>query len=185
MAVGSAAASSRLLLALSRDGFFPAKLASLNRFGSPGTASNVIMAFNAIILVILILWHNNASDLYGYTSTVATFTVIIAYSMMAVATLSAFWAVDLAQGKFYKSAPPIIGIILLAYTLFVNLYPIPDYPFNILPYIVIAYMGTGFVVLIPARRVKRQGEIDRYILDGLTSQTVTTTENNSSLKGVA
>ncbi len=174
MAVGSAAASSRLLLALARDGFFPDRLATLNRFGSPGVASNLIMTSNAVLLVVLIAWHNNASDLYGYTSTVATFTVIIAYAMMAAATLRRFAGEDRARGQVYLSSIPIVGIILLAYTLFVNIYPVPAFPFNILPYIVIAYMAAGFVILWPARVSDRKGEIDSHILAPIAPSLVPT-----------
>ena len=163
MAVGSAAASSRLLLALSRDGFFTPSLSALNRFGSPGPATHLIMVLNLVLMVVLILWHGNASDLYGYTSTVATFTVIIAYAMMAAAALARFAREDYASGKVYLLAPPVIGIALLAYTLFVNIYPVPAYPFDVLPYIVIAYMLSGLIVLIPALRHRTQGEIDPYL----------------------
>ena len=185
MAVGSAAASSWLLLALSRDGFFPPALASLNRFNSPGLASHVIMALNTMLFVALVVWHNNASDLYGYTSTVATFTVIIAYTMMAAATLSRFAAEDRANGKLYLLAPPVIGIVLLAYTLFVNIYPVPNYPFNILPYIVIAYMALGFVVLIATRRSQTHGNIQNYVLTELALQPSGNSEVPSSPKGTA
>jgi amino acid transporter len=164
MALGSAAASSRLLLALSRDGFFTPKLVSLNRFGSPAFAGNLIMSLNFVILIALVIWHNNASDLYGYTSTVATFTVIIAYGMMAVATLTKFWREDLAAGKLYLTALPAVGIVLLAYTLFVNIYPVPAFPFNVLPYIVVAYMVVGFVILAKVRKAEIQGDISSYVV---------------------
>ncbi len=164
MALGSAAASSRLMLALSRDGFFTPKLNTLNSYGSPRLASNAVMVLNFVTLIVLDLWHSNASDLYGYTSTVSTFTVIIAYGMMAVATLKKFWHEDLAAGKPYLSAFPVIGIVLLAYTLFVNIYPIPAFPFNVLPYIVIAYMAAGFVILAMQRKAETQGDISSYVV---------------------
>lgn len=185
MAVGSAAASSRLLLALSRDGFFPPALASLNRFNSPGLALHTIMALNAMLFVALVAWHNNASDLYGYTSTVATFTVIIAYTMMAAATLSRFASEDRAQGKLYMSALPVVEIALLAYTLFVNIYPVPDYPFNVLPYIVIAYMALGFAVLLATRRSQTQGDIQNYILTEFSPPPSGSSEVSSNMKGTA
>jgi amino acid transporter len=183
MALGSAAASSRLLLALSRDGFFPASFASVNRFGSPGLAAHVIMALNGVVMVALMLWHNNASDLYGYTSTVATFTVIIAYGMMAMATLVRFAKEDLANGKLYLSALPVIGIVLLAYTLFVNIYPVPAFPFNVLPYIVAVYMLAGFVLLAVVRKSETQGEIDSYIVN-IVQPSGGTAEADADLRGV-
>jgi amino acid transporter len=104
----------------------------------------------------------------GYTSTVAIFTVIIAYGMMAVATLTKFWREDLAGGKLYLTALPAVGIVLLAYTLFVNIYPVPAFPFNMLPYIVIAYMVVGFVILARVRKPEIQGDI--YAVMGMVGE---------------
>jgi amino acid transporter len=90
MAVGSAAAAARLLVALARDGFLPTHLARVNQYGSPRVAGNLVMIMNMVLLAALAAWHNNASDLYGYTGTVATLTVLIAYGMMNIASLIRF-----------------------------------------------------------------------------------------------
>jgi amino acid transporter len=152
MAVGSASAAARLLVALARDGFLPSRLASVNKHGSPRVAGNLIMIMNFVLLAMLANWHNNASDLYGYTGTVATLTVLIAYGMMNIASLIRFTKTDLATGRWYLTIPPIVGLLLAAYALFANVYPVPAYPFNYFPYIVLAYMAIGGAVLIVSRR---------------------------------
>lgn len=162
MAVGSAAAAARLLVALARDGFLPARLASVNSYGSPRAAGNFIMAANLVLLVCLAIWHNNASDLYGYTGTVATLTVLIAYGMMNIASLIRFTKSDLQAGRWYMLVPPIVGLILAAYALFANIYPVPAFPFNYFPYIVIVYMAIGVVVLLASRRHVRHVEMTQY-----------------------
>jgi hypothetical protein len=48
--------------------------------------------------------------------------------------------------------PPVVGLLLAAYALFANIYPVPAFPFNYFPYIVIAYMAVGGAVLMAARR---------------------------------
>ena len=53
-------------------------------------AGNLVMIMNLVLLAVLAVWHNNASDLYGYTGTVATLTVLIAYGMMNIASLIRF-----------------------------------------------------------------------------------------------
>jgi amino acid transporter len=158
MAVGSAAAAARLLVALARDGFLPAGLASVNKYGSPRMAGNVVMVANLVLLVALVAWHDNASDLYGYTGTVATLTVLIAYGMMNIASLIRFTKSDLQAGRWYLLAPPVIGIGLAAYALFANIYPVPAFPFNYFPYIVVVYMAAGGVVLVTSRR--RVSDVD-------------------------
>jgi hypothetical protein len=52
---------------------------------------------------------------------------------------------------------PLGGIGFAVYTLYKNLWPVPDYPFNIFPYVVAAWLAIGLaaVWLAPglARRV--------------------------------
>jgi amino acid transporter len=116
------------------------------------------MVANLVLLVALVAWHDNASDLYGYTGTVATLTVLIAYGMMNIASLIRFTKSDLQAGRWYLLAPPVIGIGLAAYALFANIYPVPAFPFNYFPYIVVVYMAAGGVVLVTSRR--RVSDVD-------------------------
>src|SRR5260370_17078683 len=53
MAVGSASAASRLLLALARDGFLPRPVASITTFGAPNLAPPTVLALNLGLAVIL------------------------------------------------------------------------------------------------------------------------------------
>jgi amino acid transporter len=162
MAVGSAAAAARLLVALARDGFLPSGLASVNKYGSPRVAGNLIMVMNLVLLVSLAAWHDNASDLYGYTGTVATLTVLIAYGMMNIASLILFTTADLKAGRWYMPIPPVVGLLLAAYALFANIYPVPAFPFNYFPYIVIAYMAVGAAVLLASRRRLAHVDMAQY-----------------------
>jgi amino acid transporter len=162
MAVGSAAAAARLLVALARDGFLPNRLASVNQYDSPRAAGNLIMASNLVLLIILAAWHDNASDLYGYTGTVATLTVLIAYGMMNIASLIRFGKNDVKSGRWFMLIPPVVGLALSAYALFANIYPVPAFPFNIFPYIVIAYMLVGGGVLIASRRRMTTVDMAQY-----------------------
>ncbi len=162
MAVGSAAAAARLLVALARDGFLPAKLASVNQYGSPRVAGNLVMVANLLLLALLAAWHDNASDLYGYTGTVATLTVLIAYGMMNIASLIRFTKADVQAGRWYMIVPPVVGLLLAAYALFANIYPVPAFPFNYFPYIVIAYMAVGGAVLAASQRRLPQVDMAQY-----------------------
>ena len=164
MAVGSAAAAARLMLALARDGFLPSALARVNSFGSPRPACTVIMLANLVLLIALVTMHDNASDLYGYTGTIATLAVLIAYAMMNVASLMRFTSSDLQAGRWYMLVPPVVGLGLSGYALFANLYPVPAFPFNIFPYITIAYMAVGAVVLVASRRRTSKLDISQYEL---------------------
>lgn len=162
MAVGSAAAAARLLVALARDGFLPGRLASVNQYGSPRVAGNFVMIANFALLIVLTAWNDNASDLYGYTGTVATLTVLIAYGMMNIASLIRFTRHDLNSGSWYLIIPPVVGLALAAYVLLANIYPVPSFPFNYFPYIVIGYMAMGVGLLISSRRRTEHVNMEQY-----------------------
>jgi hypothetical protein len=51
---------------------------------------------------------------------------------------------------------------LAAYALFANIYPVPVFPFNYFPYIVIAYMMAGGIVLMASRRRVAHVDMAQY-----------------------
>jgi amino acid transporter len=168
MAVGSASAASRLLLALARDGFLPQHVASINSFGSPKLATHIVMALNIALAVVLPLVVASASDLYGYLGTIATLTVLVAYGMMNLAALTHFARQDLQTGQAYRLMPPIIGLLLSAYVLFANLYPVPAAPFNVFPYLAVAYMVIGAAIMLLSIRKDRSRAMDDYVFHRMT-----------------
>jgi amino acid transporter len=168
MAVGSASAASRLLLALARDGFLPQHVASINSFGSPKLATHIVMALNMALAVVLPLVVASASDLYGYLGTIATLTVLVAYGMMNLAALTHFARQDLQTGQAYRLMPPIIGLLLSAYVLFANLYPVPAAPFNVFPYLAVAYMVIGAAIMLLSIRKDRSRAMDDYVFHRMT-----------------
>jgi amino acid transporter len=151
MAIGAAAAAGRLTLALARDGFLPNRLARLNQYGSPRPAGNLIMVGNFILSVAFVAWDDNASDLYGYTAAIATLTVLIVYAMMNIASLLHFTREDMTSGRWYMIIPPIIGLVLVVYAILANIYPMPDFPLNIFPYLVMTYMAIGIIALMTSK----------------------------------
>ncbi len=176
MAVGSASAASRLLLALARDGFLPRPVASINSFGSPKAATHIVMGLNMGLAVVLPFIVASASDLYGYLGTIATLTVLVAYGMMNLATLTHFARQDWQTGKAYRLVPPVIGLLLSAYVLFANLYPVPVAPFNVFPYLAAAYMLIGGTIMFLSTRKDNSRAMDAYMFHRITQAVEDTTQ---------
>ncbi len=59
--------------------------------------------------------------------------------------------------RAWEAIIPVIALAILVYVIYANVYPVPDFPFNIFPYIVAAWLvlGLGIVLLVPglARRI--------------------------------
>jgi hypothetical protein len=81
-----------------------------------------------------------------------------------MAAFQRFVQQELRNKKLYLSLIPVIGLILLVYTMFVNVYPMPAYPFNILTYVTIAWMVAGGIIAIKVRNSERQGDISSYLV---------------------
>jgi len=59
--------------------------------------------------------------------------------------------------RAWEAIIPVVALVILVYVIYANVYPVPDFPFNIFPYIVAAWLivGLGIVLLVPglARRI--------------------------------
>ena len=57
----------------------------------------------------------------------------------------------------WEAIVPVVALAILVYVIYANVYPVPDFPFNIFPYIVATWLvlGLGIVPLVPglARRI--------------------------------
>jgi amino acid transporter len=87
---------------------------------------------------------------YGILSALATFGVIVAYIMVNVASLAKFTKDDVRRGKLHYMVAPVIGILLLAYTFYANVYPVPQPPISYFPYVLVVYLllSTVYSVLL-------------------------------------
>jgi amino acid transporter len=166
-ALGTGLAASRLLFALGRDGFGPAALGSVHpRHASPYISVATVMVI--AIVFDLILVEQTGAAVFAYAGTVGVLSLLLVYLATQVAAIKLFWS----NGRWRGPQPiiPIIAIVLLAYTLWSNVYPIPAAPLNYFPYGVLAWVIVGIViVLVSPRMVTRIGtalsEIDQTPVD--------------------
>ena len=80
-------------------------------------------------------------DAFGYTGTLSTFGFLVIYLLIAIVS-----PLDLRKAGLMKLRHIVIGVVgaaLMAFVIFGSLYPVPPYPYNLLPYIFAAYMLLG------------------------------------------
>ena len=57
----------------------------------------------------------------------------------------------------WEAVVPVIALAILVYVIYANVYPVPDFPFDVFPYVVAAWLvlGLGIVLFVPglARRI--------------------------------
>ncbi len=157
-ALGTANASSRILYSMGRDGFITPRLGSTSgRTGSPFIAVAVVMV---ITFALVLGWSRapgiNGAVLFGYLGTIGVFLILVAYILTNVGAIRFFVARRLWRWQWII---PVAAILILGYTLYSNLFPVPTPPYNIFPYVALAWLVIGLVfILVSPALVQRIGE---------------------------
>jgi amino acid transporter len=148
-AIGSLSGSARLLYALSRAGLAPS-LAQVDP--AHGTPARAVWIMGALDLVCLFLW-GTRSDAMSYSGNIATIGTL--------ALILVYLGVASAQGidAFRANRPAwwiigLIGVVLLAWPLWSNLYPVPSWPGNLWPYVVAAWLLIGVLIARYGRAIR-------------------------------
>ncbi len=144
--LGSLSAASRLLFALGRAGFAPVLGRVHERHGTPGLA---VLTIGAVSIAGVVLWAPIAgpTDFYGAVATIGTLALILVYIGVTIAE-----AMDAARArKFLWAGLGTAGTLILLWPLYNSVYPMPAYPQDLWPYVVVAYLvgGLGLLAMRP------------------------------------
>jgi amino acid transporter len=142
-ALAGVAVMSRTLFALGRDRVFPAPLAAVSKAtGIPTIAVGTSMALTLVQLVVFGLAGTAALDAFFYLATIGTLSLLVIYILVSLS------AMRLLRGRVaglrrLELLLPVGGVVVAGYVLYRNLIPVPDYPFNLFPYIVAGWLLLG------------------------------------------
>jgi amino acid transporter len=154
-ALGTANAGARILFSMGRDGFVNNRLGSASRrTGSPAIAVAIVMI---ITFAVNIIWGLapgiNGAVLFGYLGTIGVFLILVAYILTNVGAIRFFVARRIWT---WQTIIPVLAIIVLGYTLYSNIYPIPVPPFNIFPYVALAWLVIGLIITFASPALVRR-----------------------------
>ena len=155
-ALGTATAGSRILFALCRDGFLSRRLGETSdRTGSPANALAVVMVIAIVAFVAQRIGGVSAVNAFFYPGTIGVLSLLVAYIVTNVGALRFLFLSR--RVRAWEAIVPVVALVILGYVIYANVYPVPDFPFNIFPYIVAAWLvlGLGIVLLVPglSRRI--------------------------------
>ncbi len=151
LAVGIACtnAATRVMYTMGRAGTLPAALGRIHpRHRTPYVAVHFEQIFQIVsFLLVGIIF--GASEIFGFLGTIATLAVIVLYILANFALTTFVLRERRADFSIWRHAVvPIVGTLLLLPVMFVTVWPIPAYPFNLTPYIFIALMLIGLVAML-------------------------------------
>lgn len=155
-ALGTATAGSRILFAMGRDRFGPPSLGAAHpRYGSPHRALAVVMV--VAFVINLILMAESPANVFGWLGTLGVLALLVVYLVTQIAAIRLFHRNG--RWKGWKFIIPILAILLLAYTLWSNVYPVPAAPYNYFPYVVLIWLVVGIIIVIRSpKATARLGE---------------------------
>ncbi len=141
-ALGCATAGARLLYAPGRAGL-SLRLATLEpRHGTPRHALLTVTSISAVAILLFA----NRFGAHAFSGAV--------FVMMSLATILAYGAVCLAQatislreGRIWQGLASALGIAVLCWPLLNSVYPIPTWPANLWPLLVLIWIGLGMLPL--------------------------------------
>ena len=118
---------------------------------TPHVAIGVVLLIATLVPLILIAFGNDIFVIYGWLGTIATFGFLVNYALVTIAA-----PVYLYKEKALKvkdTALSAITFIILLIPIVGSVYPLPEYPYNLFPFIFLAWLAVG-VAWFVIRRVK-------------------------------
>ena len=92
---------------------------------------------------------------FFYPGTIGVLSMLMTYIVVNVGALKFLFVSR--RVRAWEAIVPVVALAILVYVIYANVYPVPDFPFNLFPYIVAAWLmvGLGIILLVPglARRI--------------------------------
>lgn len=139
--LGGLAAAGRVLFALGRAGLSPV-LADIHPVHR--TPAAAISLASVLIILPFASWAPfvGATDFYSYTGTIAVLALILIYIGVGTAEVVETWGKQSLWPAICLSGP-----VLLIWVLYRNLYPVPEYPNNLWPYVAVAWVAVSVAIM--------------------------------------
>ncbi len=140
-------ATVRVIFSMGRDKVLPGPLGAVHKkFNSPYMAIYALTGISVVAGILLSLWLGSSlTDVYGFTGTIGTVAIVLVYMLANIGLIRFFWH-DTERSIFLHVVCPILGIVALAYPLWVNVKPSQSYPYNYVFWIVLFWLVLGAVV---------------------------------------
>ncbi|TQS42959.1 APC family permease [Cryptosporangium phraense] len=173
-ALACAVGASRLLFAMARDGLAPAPLARVSpvRRTPIGAAVGVVLAA-AVIEVLLWLVYRDGSDtslaVFVAAGVIGTLVLLVVYVLASVGVIRLLFVGRDPRVRTWEVIIPVAGLIVLGYTLYRNVIPLPEGKSLVAPAVAAVWLLVGLVAVLAAPRLTRRAGAALTADEGLTA----------------
>lgn len=94
-------------------------------------------------------------QVWQYLGTLGTLAILVGYGLVNAGAARAVFDRSLGVAR-WRGLLPAIAVILVGYVLYANVYPAPAAPYNVFPYILLAWLAIGAVVIVTTPRLARR-----------------------------
>ena len=165
--VGCATAGTRTLYAMGREGVLPTWLGRTHRrYQTPANATVTVAVLSTLLaaLVGFVLGTDTLggqpTTVYYFFATLGTLAVIVVYIGLCVGGAVFFKRTHSNYNVVAHLLVPAAGVVLFAAALYGSIYPTPPSPLNATPYITLAWIVLGLIV-VAVLRARRPQAIER------------------------
>jgi amino acid transporter len=150
--ISGCTAEIRVIFAMGREGILPRPLGVTNHDGNPMTALGAYMLFS-LVLALVGGWIMGPFGAYAFYGTILGLGMVIIYLLVNLA-LIAFYRRDYpAEFSVVRHGVlPAFCSLLLLLPIYGLLWPVPAFPNNLVPYIVVVWMLVGIAYLFVVER---------------------------------
>lgn len=153
--LGTTVAASRIIFALSRDGFGPRILSRTSRrFGAPAAAITLVMGITLVSVIAFAARGTDGVSAFFYPGTFGTLLLLCMYIATEIGVINYLFRRRVSVPRV-EVAIPILGIVILGYVLYRNIWPVPPVPFNYIAYLTGAWLVLGAAIVLLAPRLAR------------------------------
>jgi len=156
--VACATASTRTVYAMGREGVvFRWFGHTHHRFHTPANATLAVAAVSIVMASISWFWlpddlgAGDALRTYFFWATVGTLVVIVVYIMLCFGGIVFFRRTHRQWNPLAHVVVPLIGAVVFGAALYGSIYPVPPTPLDYTPYIALAWIVLGVLVLLALR----------------------------------
>src|ERR1700756_3396633 len=137
-------ATVRVIFSMGRDRVLPGALGAVHkRFHSPYAAIYVLTALSIGAGIGLSAWLGSGlTDVYGWAGSIGTGAIILGFLLANIGLIRFFWR-DPDRSILKHVVAPILGTAALAYPLWSTAKPGQTYPYNLVFWIVLAWVVAG------------------------------------------
>ncbi|GAB3381476.1 APC family permease [Amycolatopsis echigonensis] len=149
---------SRLLFALGRDAFDGRGIGRVSAKGTPAVAvTAVALAAALIILVCAVFFGATADDTFAWAGSIGTLILLVIYLVTTLGAILLLFVRRRMRVPWWHLAFPLAALVLLGYTVYVNVVPYPtEGPASWFPVVAGGVLVLAVVVVVSARGFARR-----------------------------